>query len=243
MKAFVQRALRAAERRSFRVWFIIESCVYISSPGSVAQGAEFRAWWRRDPEIEPIKVGIFRQIGRKGRKVGVVIEHGVYTWLYIPVYTGGPLKGAQGNVKSSLTAEKLTTSWLWHVCCGRLRDSRRRCQGKLKSNHHARSTLCNYIHTLAILGHAAYCWNDCNSTSISKMPANIKTSSLSSLHFVEGKYRHMCKHHYEEWQPEWQGGNMDVHSGASAQRMYGRLLASCFLNFKTTREGSACSFL
>lgn len=62
-------------------------------------------------EIEPIKRGIFffRNLV-EGAKIEALIEHGVYICLYIMVVTSGTLKAGQGNVKSHVTAEKLTTS-------------------------------------------------------------------------------------------------------------------------------------
>lgn len=61
-------------------------------------------------EIQPIKEGFFFRNLVEGAKIEALIEHSVYICLYIMVVTSGTLKLGQGNVKSHVTAEKLTTS-------------------------------------------------------------------------------------------------------------------------------------
>lgn len=91
---------RAMEPGSFGVWFIIESCVYISSPASAEQ---FTQWWRRNTETEPIKIWFFfRELGRRDRDRG-----GHRAWcLHLLVHHRGSQKAERGNAKSHTTAEK-----------------------------------------------------------------------------------------------------------------------------------------
>ena len=93
MKGLCAGSPGAAVRGSFRVWFIIESCVYIRSPASVAQSA-VQSPTEEEPRNWSHSFFIFFYF-EEGAKGWVVMEPGVYIWLYIIVYTGAALKGQQ----------------------------------------------------------------------------------------------------------------------------------------------------
>lgn len=135
---------RAMERGSFRVWFIIESCVYISSVASTAQRTLHRLMEEENLEIGAIKKGFFKGNWVAGAETETVTELG---GLHLP------LLWKRGE-------EMLNHMWQlrnWprfntRIAGRRGRGARR---GTLMSNHYSRSTLCNNISRIAMWWN---CW-------------------------------------------------------------------------------------